>query len=133
MTLLELGTGHVVGGTTAARRALCGRAGAPWCLNKALGGLYHERFELPGQEEAWERACEAQRRAWGGLGEPLQSALQSCLVLQAAERPLAAQLLGLAAFEGERRAEGLLPAVDKLLAGGELAPEELLAVLEAGA
>ena len=110
-TLLQLATGHVAGGSSAARRALMGRAGAQWALQRALAGEYRDK---DAEERAWGAACGAARAAWGALGAPLRGLIESCLVLQPGGRASAAGLLAHAAFDRERRAEGLAAAVGKL-------------------
>ena len=148
VTLLQLATGHVAGGTTAARKAIVGYDVPPWTLQQALAGAYHDKFTRAGEEEAWGAACMAQRTAWAALGEPLRQLVESCLVVEAGGRAKAMELLGHAAFEKKRPADIVAGAVGKLtemragvlgdgggLGGGagveDLTREELLAVLEA--
>ena len=68
VTLLQLGTGHVAGGTSAARRAIVGYEGPQWTLQQALAGAFHDKFTRAGEEEDWGAACAVQRAAWGGAG-----------------------------------------------------------------
>jgi len=98
VTLLQVGTGHVVGGTSAARKTLMGHGAGQWTLQQALAGAYHDTFTSAEEEVAWGTACAAQRTAWAALGEPLQQLIESCLVVEAGGRAKASELLGHAAF-----------------------------------
>ena len=143
-TLLQLATGHLAGGTLAARRSL---KRGDWTQAKALGGDFHDKFTCAEEEEEWDTACATQRTAWAALGEPLQQLIESCLVVEAGGRAKASELLGHAAFVKERRGALVAGAVGKLAGGGggvggggggggvgvkALTREELLAVLEVG-
>ena len=138
-TLLQLGTGHVAGGTGAARRAIMANRGNPWSLQQALAGAYHDKLASAEEEEAWGADCAAQRAAWEGLGAPLQQLIESCLVVDAEGRARTSELLGHTAFEKQRRAALVTAAVAKLTpgaaegggAGADISAAELLAVLEA--
>jgi WD40 repeat protein len=114
VTLLQLGTGHVVGGTSAARKTLMGRGAAQWTLQQALAGVYNDKFTRAGEEKAWVTACAAQKTAWAALGEPLQQLIESCLLVEAGGRAKASELIKHAAFEKERRAAFMAGAVGKL-------------------
>ena len=103
-TLLQLATGHVAGGTSAARKTLVGFGDAPWTPHKALAGAYHDKFGGAEDEAGWSEACAAQRAAWDALGAPLRSLIEACLVLEPGGRATAADLLAHAAFEGVRGA-----------------------------
>ena len=139
VALLELATGHVAGGTNAACRAIMAAipGGAEWTLQGALDGAFHDKFDSAAMEAKWGEKCAAQRAAWTALGADLQGVIERCLVPDAALRAKAADLVEHAAFSRERRAGRLQGALWKLeqqqAPAAELAPEELLAVLEAGA
>ena len=150
VTLLELATGHVAGGSSAARKAIMGLGGTEWTLEGALAGAFHDKFSCAEEEAAWGAACAAQRAAWGALGEDLRGAIRGCLALEVEGRATASALLAHKAFEKERRAALVVAAGDKIkallaaggsmpgtfgvpAAAGGLALEEILAVLEAGA
>ena len=77
-TLLQLATGHLAGGTSAARRAQMGQAGcAPWTLQAALDGAF---IDKPGSAEGRRRRQRARRSARRGArwarscGAPLRRA-----------------------------------------------------------
>ena len=132
VTLLQLGTGHVAGGTSAARKAIMGLRGSEWTLAGALAGEFKDKFASAAEEEAWGRESEGWRVAWGALGEGLQGVIERCLAVEPGARPGAGELLGSAAFERERGAALLAVALDKLVEGAPVTAEELVAVLEAG-
>jgi serine/threonine protein kinase len=121
-TLLQLATGHVAGGTSAARKAIMGLGAAQWTLQQALAGAYHDKFADAGAEAAWGAACGAQRAAWGALGEELRSAIGACLALQPESRASAGALLAHAAFEREAAGVGVRGGDGEMLRAAAGAP-----------
>ena len=147
VTLLRLATGHLVGRTLNAMRALLR---GTWSLPAALAGEYLDKFHCPEEGEWWTAARAEWAAAWTALSSELQDVISSCLTLDAGARATAGTLLGHAAFRRERSAALLSTAGVKLAAllaaeaaGGagaaaaaaaaaSVSPEELLAVLQAG-
>jgi serine/threonine protein kinase len=130
-TLLELATGHVAGEAQAARRAI---KRGEWALEKALRGAFVE----DGARAA------AQLAAWEALPAPLRALIGACLAPAPRARPTAAAAAAHDAFvapraaaaareEAGRRAERVHGAMVALRSRQPLAPEALVAMLEAAA
>ena len=87
VTLLELATGHVVGSSVCAQRALADTfradpANAPWTIERSLSGIYHDKFAAPTaaeKEAAWMARCAGELAVWKGLGEGLKDIIRGCV------------------------------------------------------